>query len=222
MQPTALHCTSTFGLFIWRIKGVRPPRETISTLFWPARQSVKREGACASREWRTVYGEVAQRSRSSSLNFDVRAFQEEEDGLECRAVDRPYICHTPVSPFRTSTTQQSIPRRTSFSDLGKSQTCTPLQVDVLAVYQRAQRGEGIAGEKIGLGSLFRYPQVSTCTYSQPSTGILQNRRALVQAVGVPYIFQVIEEVGDGFAFAIREDVVVVNFRAACWAGGSRQ
>lgn len=33
MQPTALHCTSTFGDSIWRIKGVRPPSWTIRTLF---------------------------------------------------------------------------------------------------------------------------------------------------------------------------------------------
>ena len=33
MQPTALHCTSTFGDIIWRMRGVRPPRSTIETLF---------------------------------------------------------------------------------------------------------------------------------------------------------------------------------------------
>jgi hypothetical protein len=33
MQPTALHCTSTFGDIIWRIRGVSPPSCTISTLF---------------------------------------------------------------------------------------------------------------------------------------------------------------------------------------------
>lgn len=33
MQPTALHCTSTLGDIICRIRGVRPPRRTIATLF---------------------------------------------------------------------------------------------------------------------------------------------------------------------------------------------
>ena len=33
MQPTALHCTSTFGDIIWRMRGVSPPRSTIETLF---------------------------------------------------------------------------------------------------------------------------------------------------------------------------------------------
>jgi hypothetical protein len=31
-QPTALHCTSTFGLSIWRIKGSKPPSFTMSSL----------------------------------------------------------------------------------------------------------------------------------------------------------------------------------------------
>jgi hypothetical protein len=33
MQPTALHCTSTLGDIIWRIRGGRPPSRTIETLF---------------------------------------------------------------------------------------------------------------------------------------------------------------------------------------------
>lgn len=33
MQPTALHCTSTFDERIWRIKGGRPPSCTMRTLF---------------------------------------------------------------------------------------------------------------------------------------------------------------------------------------------
>lgn len=33
MQPTALHCTSTFGDIICRMRGERPPSNTIETLF---------------------------------------------------------------------------------------------------------------------------------------------------------------------------------------------
>lgn len=33
MQPTALHWTSTFGDIIWRMRGVRPPNNTMATLF---------------------------------------------------------------------------------------------------------------------------------------------------------------------------------------------
>lgn len=33
MHPTALHCTSTLVEFICRMRGIRPPRSTILTLF---------------------------------------------------------------------------------------------------------------------------------------------------------------------------------------------
>jgi hypothetical protein len=33
MQPTALHCTSTFGEFICLINGMSPPSSTMATLF---------------------------------------------------------------------------------------------------------------------------------------------------------------------------------------------
>jgi len=33
MQPTALHWTSTFCEFIWRMSGESPPSRTIATLF---------------------------------------------------------------------------------------------------------------------------------------------------------------------------------------------
>lgn len=39
MHPTALHCTSTFGDIIWRIKGCRPPSWTMETLFSAGRVS---------------------------------------------------------------------------------------------------------------------------------------------------------------------------------------
>lgn len=36
-----------------------------------------------------------------------------------------------------------------------------------------------------------------------------------EGIGVRYIFKVIEEVGDGFAFRVCKYIVVVYFRAAC-------
>jgi hypothetical protein len=39
MHPTALHCTSTFGDIIWRMRGCRPPRRTIAVLFSATRLS---------------------------------------------------------------------------------------------------------------------------------------------------------------------------------------
>ena len=49
MHPTALHWTSTFGDIICRIRGERPPRRTIKTLFSAKRdQYILYEGPKAS------------------------------------------------------------------------------------------------------------------------------------------------------------------------------
>ena len=37
---------------------------------------------------------------------------------------------------------------------------------------------------------------------------------MVEVVGEVYILEVIEEIGDGFSFAVGKDIVVVDFRAA--------
>jgi hypothetical protein len=39
MHPTALHCTSTFGDIIWRMRGCSPPRRTMAVLFSATRLS---------------------------------------------------------------------------------------------------------------------------------------------------------------------------------------
>ena len=169
MQPTALHWTSTLGLFICRMRGVRPPSETMRTLFWP--EFCQRRGVDTSWDMfkLTIYGQIAQRGRSGSLYFDIRAFKEEEDGFECGAIYRSYICITRVSPsnlpsifLSSSRSASSSPGHdhTSFCDFGKGQTSAPLEIDVLAVYQRAQRGKRFAGEEVGLGSLSTSIQVS--------------------------------------------------------------
>ena len=101
----------------------------------------------------TIYGQIPKRGRSGSLYFDIGAFKEEEDRFECGAIYRSYICITRVSPLNfpsffllTSPSTSSSPchDRTSFCDFGKRQTSAPLEVDVLAVYQRAQRGKRFA------------------------------------------------------------------------------
>lgn len=40
----------------------------------------------------TIYSQVAKRSRSSTLDFDVWTVEQEEDRLKRSAVDRPNIC----------------------------------------------------------------------------------------------------------------------------------
>lgn len=42
---------------------------------------------------------------------------------------------------------------TSLCDLGKSQTCTPLEVDVLGKHKGAEGSEWLAGEEIGFTTL---------------------------------------------------------------------
>ena len=45
------------------------------------------------RSWiGTVYGEVSQGGTSGSLDLDVAAFEEEENGLESVLVNRAHIC----------------------------------------------------------------------------------------------------------------------------------
>lgn len=40
----------------------------------------------------TIYGQVAESCGGCSLDFDIRAIQEEEDGFESSTVNRAYIC----------------------------------------------------------------------------------------------------------------------------------
>lgn len=101
----------------------------------------------------TIYGQIAKRGRSGSLYFDIGAFKEEEDGFESGAIYGSYIWITRVSPFNfpslflsCSPSASSSPchDHTSFCDFGKGQTSAPLEIDILAVYQRAQRGKRFA------------------------------------------------------------------------------
>jgi hypothetical protein len=73
MQPTALHCTSTFGDIIWRIRGVSPPSCTISTLFSATTgQTIYRRVEPRSKQ-RTIHGEIPQRGTGCPLYLDIGA-----------------------------------------------------------------------------------------------------------------------------------------------------
>lgn len=80
MQPTALHCTSTLGDIIWRIRGASPPRATIKTLFsatWGQRSGRVMEASTVH----TIYSQIAKRGAGSSLDLDIGALEQEEDGF---------------------------------------------------------------------------------------------------------------------------------------------
>lgn len=90
MHPTALHCTSTLGEFICLIRGARPPRATMATLFSAAggvRRSLRELGRV-----HTVDGKIAQGGTGGTLYLDIWVLQQEQDGLEGVAVDFSYIC----------------------------------------------------------------------------------------------------------------------------------
>lgn len=44
--------------------------------------------------------------------------------------------------------------RTSFSNLGKGQAGTPLQIDIVRVYKSAEGSKGFAGEEVDFSSLY--------------------------------------------------------------------
>lgn len=92
IQPTALHCTSTLGDIICRIRGVSPPSWTIRTLFSAERHISDTLEWIFVCELLTVHGKISQRGTSSSLNLDVGVLKKEENGLKSIAVNSSYIC----------------------------------------------------------------------------------------------------------------------------------
>lgn len=46
--------------------------------------------------------------------------------------------------------------------------------------------------------------------------VVEGVEAMLEVVGLQYVFEVVQKVGDGFALGIGEDIVVVDFGAACW------
>lgn len=80
IQPTALHCTSTFGDIICRMRGVRPPRSTIATLF-----SAKAHVSLVRAEkgvGLTINCQIPKSCASCSLHLDIGALQQEQYGFE--------------------------------------------------------------------------------------------------------------------------------------------
>ena len=74
MQPTALHCTSTFGDIIWRMRGVSPPRSTMETLFSAADNQTHFEESYEKLQVRlTVDSKVPERRAGRPLYFNIWA-----------------------------------------------------------------------------------------------------------------------------------------------------
>src|ERR1700712_4464531 len=69
MQPTALHCTSTFGDIICRMSGVSPPRSTIATLFSAARYQDTLISLLPTMAVLTVDCKISQSGTGSTLHL---------------------------------------------------------------------------------------------------------------------------------------------------------
>jgi hypothetical protein len=82
---------------------------------------------------RTVDSEIAQCRTRRALHLDVGILEEEQDGLQRVAVNLSYI---------------------ALRYLGERQARRPLQVDVVGVHQGAECAQRLAGEEVGLGSLW--------------------------------------------------------------------
>ena len=83
----------------------------------------------------------------------------------------------------------------------------------MAVHQGAQRIERLAGEEVGLCSLF-HRIISMSIDNGPLAHALKQICAGLLLVCIYYIFEVVEEVGDSLAFGVGEDIVVVDIGAA--------
>ena len=133
---------------------------------------------------RTIYSKVAQRGRCGALDFNVWAVEEKQYRLERGAVHRAYIWTTQSASFSPS--NACLPNSTSLSDLGKGQASASLQVDVLAVHERAERVKRLAREEVGLLSLCRRvisilaASIVSSPFSSPSSSraVLAGRKGI--------------------------------------------
>lgn len=83
----------------------------------------------------------------------------------------------------------------------------------MAVYEGRKRGERFAGEEVGFASLSSNIVSRRIQIEAPSN-VLQQGKAGFEALGVQYILEVVEEIGDSFPLRICQDIIVVDLGAA--------
>lgn len=213
MQPTALHWTSTLGLFIWRMRGVSPPRETIKVLFWPASLSALLHIQSMSYWWvvpsTARLPNAAEAARCTSMSGLSRRYRIGSRVALSTGLTSVVHC---VSCILLACARSL--KHASFCDFGKGQAGASLQIDVLAVDEGGECGERFAGEEVGLASLCG-SLVSRRIQDEAPSNVLQQGKTGFEALGVQYILEVVEEVGDGFPFRVCQDIIVVDLGAAC-------
>jgi hypothetical protein len=134
IHPTALHCTSTLGDIIWRMRGASPPRVTINTLFSavPSQRPVGRGSRDRQRDkpFTARLPSAALAARCTSISELCK--RKRMGSRVSRSTSR-----TSVDKTKGQRDIASLPpmtaTRTSFCDLSKGQTCASLQVDIFGV-----------------------------------------------------------------------------------------
>lgn len=104
---------------------------------------------------RTINSKVPKSSRSRPLHLYVRALEQKEYRLQRGPTNRSHICTNTKSAPAPSVTKPFTSQHTSLRNLGKRQTRAPLQIDILAIDQGAQRAQRLAREEVGLCPLCR-------------------------------------------------------------------
>lgn len=93
MQPTALHCTSTFGDIICLIRGASPPSNTMATLFSALHSHISMLVSGMGGP-HTVHCKITESSTCSALHLDIGALQQKKYWLKCFAINLTNICRT--------------------------------------------------------------------------------------------------------------------------------
>ena len=152
MHPTALHCTSTLGEFICLIRGARPPRATMATLFsavWGQQQACHGRGA-----WDLLLTARLPRAALAARCTSISGFwSRNRMGSSVSRSTSLTSASKLVRRIHGGGSSGGGGRSTSLCYLGKGQACRPLQINVVRVDEGAEGAEGLAREEVGFGSL---------------------------------------------------------------------
>ena len=134
MQPTALHCTSTFGDIICLMRGERPPSSTIETLFSAAEQTSAVSSHIIRSRDRPFTARLPNAALAARCTSTSGLWRRNRIGSR---VSRPTSL---TSARKISDDHSDVGSRgkTSLSDLCKGKTGTPLKVDIFGIHQGTQ------------------------------------------------------------------------------------
>lgn len=174
IHPTALHCTSTFGDIICRMRGVSPPRRTIATLFsagqllesamcaWCGQSlllTAKFPSAALAARCTSISGLCSRNRMGSSVSRSTsrtsvcasarKSTTRPVKGKRGYGLGQPSYAAKSICP--ASSPEEDI--QTSFSDLGEGQARAPLEVNIVGEDQSAESSQRFPGKEVGLAAL---------------------------------------------------------------------